>query len=54
MDLSWGLEQQFFHKYAEGRRVQNSIWSLKNIEGDLIEDTDLLQNEAVIHLQAYY
>ena len=34
---------KFFHAVASGRRAQNSVWSLEDHEGLLIEDEDTLK-----------
>lgn len=32
------LNTKYFHALASGRRNQNTIWSLLNEEGDIVED----------------
>ena len=45
---------KFFHRYANQRRISNSIWELKKSNGDLINDQRRLNVEAVNFFKDIY
>eukprot|EP00253_Pinus_taeda_P003346 PITA_03346 len=45
---------KFFHRFTNKRRATNSIWQIKNENGDLLHSQDDISNEAVKHFKNAY
>eukprot|EP00253_Pinus_taeda_P029310 PITA_29310 len=65
-EISWRLKScatwlregdkntKFFHHFANKRRATNSIWQIKNENGDLLHSQDDISNEVVKHFKNAY
>lgn len=45
---------KFFHKYADYRRISNSIWSLNGPDGEIISSQQDLSVASINHFHSYY
>ena len=45
---------KFFHRFANQRRISNSIWELKNQGGLVLSKEDFIKEEAVSYFQGIY
>jgi len=45
---------KYFHKFANHNRVRKHIWEIKGDNDDLVNDSDSLKKEAVLHLKNFY
>lgn len=45
---------KFFHAFARGRRIQNSIWEMKNDRGIMVSDFDGISSTGVNHFKRIF
>jgi len=45
---------KFFHSYAKGRKVSNTIWKLPTPEGDMADSFNKLAHLGITHFRGLY
>eukprot|EP00253_Pinus_taeda_P029489 PITA_29489 len=47
-------KSKFFHSYAKGRKVSNTIWQLPTPEGDMVDSFNKLAHLGITHFRGLY